>query len=228
MGAYVKNTIFDDIMSAIAPHHCCGCGIVGTILCESCKYDISNEPYAGCITCGRIANNGHCGRCQTAYERGWCVGTREDTLQSLIDDFKFNRKQQAHQALAQLLNDTVPMLPSDVVVTSVPTVARHIRVRGYDHSMLLAREFARLRGLRYRPTLLRATNTQQRGASRNVRLQQAAQAFVARDTIESRTYLLVDDIVTTGASLHHAAKALKNNGAHSVWVAVLAHQPLAS
>ena len=77
------------------------------------------------------------------------------------------------------------------------------------------------------PSLQRCTSTVQRGASRSERINQARLAFRgAENTNGDVPYLLVDDIVTTGATLYFAAKTLKSAGANTVWVATIARQPL--
>jgi predicted amidophosphoribosyltransferase len=112
-------------------------------------------------------------------------------------------------------------------VVPVPTISPHIRERGYDHTLLIARHVARRRKLRLTPLLARQTNTMQRGASKSVRQKQAAQAFMLNGLVDpTLTYLLLDDIVTTGATLDAAAKMLKAAGAKHVWVAAVAYQTL--
>jgi len=101
-----------------------------------------------------------------------------------------------------------------------------VRVRGYDHMRLVASEFARVRKFAYSPCLYRATSTMQRGASRAVRRDQAEAAFAACDVNPGARYLIIDDVSTTGATLEYASRVLLRAGAHEVWVAVLATQPL--
>jgi predicted amidophosphoribosyltransferase len=109
----------------------------------------------------------------------------------------------------------------------IPTITPHIRERGYDHTLLVARFVAHKRKLPLTPLLSRQTNTMQRGASKSLRRKQAAHAFMLRGYIDpSLTYLLLDDIVTTGATLDAAAKMLKEAGAKHVWVAAVAYQTL--
>lgn len=214
-------------MGVIAPHHCLGCDSIGTLLCRNCKYNIIDESYDGCICCGSIALNGLCVRCNVAFSRGWCVGEREDVLRSLIDVYKFYRARAAGFVLADLLDATLPQLPSDIIVTSVPTVSNHIRVRGYDHAAVIAKQFAGIRNLQYSPVLVRATKDRQRGASRTQRYEQAKRAFLLVNSLDSsKTYLLIDDVVTTGASLVYASEAMQKAGAKDIWVAVVARQPL--
>ena len=214
------------ILNLIAPHYCCSCGEIGAILCEYCKFNITSEPYDACILCGMLAGGREnaCQQCRTEFSKAWCAGERANELKTLIDAYKFNRARAAYRVLAEILHEIVPFLPEDVIITAVPTIPAHIRVRGYDQAKLLARHFAKLRHLPYQAAVVRQTNTVQHTAkTKRQRTEQAKKAFSA--TAEpGRMYLLIDDVCTTGASLRYAAKALKDAGAKEVWVAVLAKQ----
>jgi len=169
---------------------------------------------------------GICEKCDVPYRRAWCVGRREDVLRKLIDEYKFENAYAAHRVLADLLSQRIGQLPSDVTVVAVPSIASHIRQRGYDHATLVAKQLARLQQVTYAPILRRKTATMQRGASKTQRIRQAKEAFEVRGQLDGGIYLLVDDIVTTGATVKYAAQALCDAGAAEVWVAVLARQTL--
>lgn len=220
--------MIDYLLSYIAPHLCCGCGKLGVQLCDSCKYNIISEHFATCLMCGRLAgNNGTCFACRVPYERSWCVGERSGELYTLLNQYKFYNARAAYRPLAQLLHETVDHLPESVIVVPVPTIASHIRQRGYDHMWLVARHFARLRNLTLSPCLQRAATTRQLGASRSIRERQAQVAFkVTQKLSGTAPYLLVDDVVTTGATLKYATRQLHRAGAKKVWVAVIARQPI--
>ena len=219
--------MIDELLAIIAPHHCYLCGETGPILCQSCKYDIASDAQTGCIVCGSATENGICSSCRTSYEKAWCVGERIDELERLLDDYKFERVRAAHVVLADLLHLVLPVLPSNTIIVPVPTIAPHIRQRGYDHTVLIAKRLAKLRDLPCRHLLKHNGVSTQRGANRKTRIAQAKQAYrVYSDIDRSINYLLVDDIVTTGATLQYAAKTLKDAGATDVWVAAIARQPL--
>lgn len=220
--------MLDTLLSPLAPHLCCGCGKTGSILCDSCKHDNAEEPYIGCIMCGTNDNiDGICVKCRQFADRGWCVGLRSGVLRKLVDDYKFERMRSASRTLASLLDDKIEQLPSTTIVVPVPTIPSHIRQRGYDHAALLAKAFARQRELAYRSYLYRETATSQRGAARVERVAQAKVAFTATTSLSpNHPYLLIDDIVTTGATLSYAADALRRAGAKEIWVAAIARQPL--
>ncbi len=220
--------MIDKILSLIAPHHCCGCGEIGSLLCPNCKYDITSEPFELCIACGSLANRqtGVCRSCRVPYQKAWCVGERSDSLQRLIGDFKFQNARSAHIQLTDLLDDTLPQLPADTIIIPIPTVRSHIRERGYDHMLLIARRLAKRRGLSVQTSLQRATSTKQRGIGRRERIAQAKIAFRHDGPLNpNQTYLIIDDVVTTGATLKYAAITLQSAGAKNIWVASVSRQP---
>ena len=161
------------------------------------------------------------------YQRAWCVADRRDHLQRLIGNYKFTNARAAYKPLAQLLSDRLPELPAETVIVPIPTVSSHIRQRGYDHMLLLSRHFARLRGLPVDTSLKRATHTTQRGSGARQRARQAKAAFTCtRPLDDSKIYLVVDDVITSGATVKYAAQTLLNAGASTVWVASISRQPL--
>ncbi len=220
--------MIDTALSIVAPHYCYNCQKTGSVLCDSCKYDIVDEAIEACIICNAPEPSGICVSCRTFYEKAWHIGSREGALLQLINDYKFERVRVAYKAAADLLDMYIPDLPADTVVVPIPTIAAHIRQRGYDHTALIAKAFARKRGLTYTPLLKRATTSHQRGASRSERFKQAAAAFSVGSAVESQPpYLLIDDVLTTGATLQYAAKTLHDAGAQHVWAAIIARQPIA-
>jgi ComF family protein len=132
-----------------------------------------------------------------------------------------------YKSLGDLLLFVLPDLPKDTVIVPVPTISSHVRERGYDHMLLIAKYIAKSRRLECRQLLRRVTNTKQRQSSARQRKAQAKAAFAA-DAITNcnRPYLLIDDVMTTGATIKYAARALKKAGARNVWVAVIAYQGL--
>jgi ComF family protein len=115
-------------------------------------------------------------------------------------------------------------MPAAAVIVPVPTSTKRVRQRGYDQAVLLARRIAREINGSYVGTLERHGQQQQRNASRAQRLKQLQDAFVIShpDRIRGKHVVLVDDVVTTGATLEAAAHALKAAGAGRVSAVVFA------
>lgn len=222
----VKSTMVHRLLDLVAPHYCCSCGEIGSLLCESCKYDITSEPFVNCLLCGRPSLS-NCTRFHPDIQRAWCAGERSGGLEALINQFKFSYAEAAYRPLSDVMLAALPELPQETIVVPVPTIRTHIRQRGYDHTLLLARAIAEKRRLELAQPLTRRTTTIQRGANRKTRIAQAKGAFAVKGSLqESVPYLLIDDVVTTGSTLVYAAKAMKDAGATTIWAAAAARQPL--
>lgn len=215
------------LSDVFAPHYCCSCGEIGAVLCEYCKYDIVSETFAACLVCEGLSGqqDNLCTRCKPAFTRAWCVGSRDSALRPLIDAYKFERARAVHDVLVDMLDKTLPTLPSDVQVVPIPTITPHRRTRGYGHVELVAKRFADRRGLAYTEIVQRHHNHVQRGLGRRERIAQAKETYMVT-TPAKGTYLLLDDVYTTGATLEYASRALRAAGATDVWVAALSRQTL--
>jgi predicted amidophosphoribosyltransferase len=131
------------------------------------------------------------------------------------------------RAVAGALGSAMAALvgPGEVdVVTWAPTAPARRRARGYDQAEVLARAVARQLGVPHRRLLRRADRTgPQTGRSRVERLARAP-TFAAARAVTGRV-LVVDDVVTTGATLHAATQALLAGGATSVLAVAAAATP---
>jgi ComF family protein len=220
--------MLDNFLTFVAPHYCCGCGKIGSLLCDNCEYYIKSEQKMLCIACRKPTGRMWlCDTCRVPYERAWAVGERDGVLQRLIGLYKFERTQSAYKILGNLLLNTLPELPENTIIVPVPTVSSHVRERGYDHMLLIAKHIAKARGLKCEQKLYRRSDTKQRQSTSTQRVAQAKLAFAVSSKIDdTRPYLLVDDVATTGATIKYASKTLRDAGAKHVWVAVIARQTL--
>ena len=126
--------------------------------------------------------------------------------------------------------DTETRENRQIVLVPLPTIRKHIRERGFDHTLRLCFElenFLQKRlddfgiSVEYQDLLVRKNKTVQVGKEKKERVKQAEKAYGIREgiKIENKTlYVLVDDVTTTGASLAAAKKILQAN---LVWAAVL-------
>ena len=224
----VKITMIEKLLNHVAPHPCFVCGEINANFCSYCKYDIESESFFGCIVCGEASRGGVCDQHGESYVRAWVVGERRAGLRRLIDAYKFERASALSSALASLLDVRLPYLPPSTIVVPVPSRSSQIRKRGYDHTLLVAGAFARLRNLDLRQPFEAVSHiSQHETESKTERQEQARSAFRLIGPIDStRPYIVIDDVVTTGATLSVLGGLLAEAGVSERWVAALARQPL--
>ena len=221
MSFIVKNTTFCSLIDLVCPHSCRGCGATGEALCDCCKNDIILNQVDFCPNCKGPVSNHYCAECQLPPMS--VVGVREQLLARIIHDYKYRQSRALATKLAEILDQTLPVFADPVTVVPLPTIRRHIRERGFDHMLLLAKKLAKLRGWSVEQILTRAKNTVQVGSDQLTRERQAREAYALSGTVEvDKTYLLLDDVWTTGASMKAALKKLQGAGAFRVFGAVLA------
>lgn len=209
--------MIDQVLKFVIPHHCCSCQKVGAALCQDCiNYIIPRRKDDPKLT-----------KCQVSRLDWRCFGWRSGLLEKIVDDYKFNLKRELANPLAQLLTSQLRDLANEsVVVVPIPTTNKHNRQRGFDHMGLVGRELARLLGGICQPILQRASQTSQRGLQRSARLKNAQTSFkISQPLNEKKTYLVIDDVWTTGATIITATELLKKHGARKVVAAVICRQP---
>lgn len=233
----MKNTTKWGLVDLICPHTCRGCGELGAVLCERCKKYILNERVEICPICKKIvAETGEnvqktkvegedevCKGCDSPFERCWVVGWRKGALAKVVKDFKYKSVRAAGEALAELADAVLPQGLAEMTIVPLPTIGRHVRERGLDHTKVLAKKLAKMRNWRVDAVLARATDTVQVGASAAKRKNQAESTYEVVKKLDSKQkYLLLDDIWTTGATMRAAAKRMREAGAKEIYGIVLA------
>jgi predicted amidophosphoribosyltransferase len=134
----------------------------------------------------------------------------------LVQGLKFGRTPAAAAYIAEALAGLVP--PGDYLVVPVRTSPVRYRQRGYDQVLLIIKELKKRCQLPVADVLIRSSNVRQLGSGRQERLHQLQGAYAVRrpQKVHGKQILLVDDVMTTGATLEAAAAALLAAGAKSV------------
>ena len=219
MGFDVKITTFSRFLDLVAPFSCRGCGRLGSLLCECCKKYNIQQMSEICPRCRKTLKTCSC------KNKVYTVGYREGALLKLTEDYKYKSIRKTAEVLAELLGVAIPQelgKGGKVVVVPLPTISRHIRERGFDHTLLLAKKLAEFRGWKVEPIIKRLNKTVQVGADEETRKRQAKSAYKVFEKLDgSKTYLLVDDVWTTGASMEAAISVVKKAGASRVASAVI-------
>jgi ComF family protein len=173
-----------------------------------------------------------CAACRSGlrgFDYASSFGAYEGSLRSLIHLFKYSGMKPLARPLGQYLERAMPVDESFDAVVPVPLHWRKKWDRGFNQSEMLARFLARRRGMPMLNALRRkrATATQAGLASAG-RRRNVAGAFVLRaktrpdPKLAGKKILLIDDVMTTGATASACASVLKRGGAQSISLLTLA------
>jgi predicted amidophosphoribosyltransferase len=242
----MRETIADlgrGALDLLWPRECyaCDASLGGTRerwLCAPCREDLPlfGEDDDLCATCARplgpVAAAGSCPDCASVrprFEAVRAAGAYRGPLRRLVTGLKYALRPSCAWPLgalaAERLRDWGPLRDGAIVVP-FPTTDAARRRRGFDPPALLAEEIAGRLGLPRAAGALRrnASPPPQASLPRTARLDAPRGTVAVRKprAIEGRTVLLVDDVLTTGASADAAARALLAAGAERVIVAVAA------
>ncbi len=234
------------LVDGIFPLHCAACERLlphghGSSVCAPCRGAMTPPPEPLCPTCGvplpPRAPSDPCSGClrhppafSTARAAALYLPSAGglNPLAAAVQGLKYRRRRALADALGALLAERYPFA-DDALLVPVPLHRHRLRERGFDQALLLARALARRRGLSVAPRLLvrvRATETQARLLARdrwhNLR---GAFAVCGPGVPRARPLVLVDDVLTTGATADACAAALRAAGAARVDVFTVGRAP---
>lgn len=144
-------------------------------------------------------------------------------LDRMIQQFKYQQKLHYQAVLAALLSQL--SYPKIQAIVAMPISTTRLAERGYNQAMLLAQHLAQQLNVPIWQPITRLEQHSQKGLSRHERLSQIQQQFQPNPLhtkICYRKVLIVDDVVTTGASIQALAQQLKNLGCEQVYACCLA------
>lgn len=220
--------ILERILSVLAPHECLVCTQEGSLLCSSCAYEVLEPVPERCYKClAKSRDSAVCQKCRnnSPLKYVWVATEYEGVAKELLRLFKFEFAQAAHVPIAQQLAETLPYLKPGTIITYLPTASSRYRTRGYDQSELIAKRLAKLKKVDFLPLLGRHGQTRQVGSTKKQRIAQAEEMFWVKTKLPAKTeIIIIDDILTTGASLEAAVRLLKKAGAKQVSAAVFAQK----
>lgn len=221
------------------PRHCVFCGVRSYAeeksVCSSCRTDLPWIEYS-CKTCAEplpvetsaAVNCAACQRRPPPLIRSVAPLEYSFPIDAAIKALKFNRKLFYAPALSEILCASSSSLPADIdVILPVPLHWRRKAMRGFNQATELGKPLARHLGLPLLKGVCRQQATPfQSGLAASERLRNLRRAFACREPVTYEHVLIVDDVITTGATTRQLAIVLLASGAKKVSALAVARASL--
>lgn len=229
-----------DVLDFIYPQRCPVCQTALSsgreLMCQNCMFKFREKkrllgPY--CPSCKRqlpsLSDGCECEESDPALEALFSLGVYDEEMKALIENFKYKRKRRLGSFLSELLSESLldsAKLPRADFIVAVPLHKRKLRERGFNQSKIIASQLSEKLGIpALSDSVIRKRNTRtQTGLSREERRKNVKDAFklTGKVDLKGRRLLLVDDVLTTGATMSECARTLKSAGAERIWGVTLA------
>lgn len=239
--AVMLKTLYTGLTDLLFPRNCLVCrqwhpATAELVLCPQCLESLPLNAPPFCSICSRRlpgkTDDGLCGDCRKnppAFDRAWVAARYEGLLPELVRQHKFSGKTALRRTFAHIiflfLRRYDINLRADMIVP-IPLSPVRLRERGYNQSLFLAQALGRYCNIPVRTDILKrpSPSPRQSGLGRKERFTNMQGAFRINPsvTLKNRTIILVDDLLTTGATASQAARTLKEHDAGNVTLIALA------
>ncbi|PRR83133.1 ComF family protein [Clostridium vincentii] len=181
-----------------------------------------------CIICNESDVEGICYKCKSKItfckEEELCIGYYKGPLKELILAFKYQKDFSAGEVLVNLIEKKVMNLGNDYYLTFIPISNKSLRERGFNQCEYLAKELGFRNNIKVVDTLEKIRETKiQKTLSKEERAVNLQGAFKVKNgnQVFGNKFLLIDDVITTGATTQEGIRALKENGAKEIKILTL-------
>ncbi|MEI6296353.1 MAG: ComF family protein [bacterium] len=224
MNNLLKDT-FNKILDLLLPQKCIGCGISGELFCEECLYGAKKcEKYLGDDTFAVFSYKDKNIKKAISLIKYKGVKYMTPPLAKYIYDL-------ALEEISQIKMMSGNNIDEKIIVIPVPLHKSRLKTRGFNQSELIARQFLKLdTGNSFfldteSLERVKETESQVKTDGREKRLVNLKDAFCVPypENVKNKIILLVDDVITTGATIDECRKTLKNAGARKVFAVAIAH-----
>ena len=232
----ILSTIQQVILDGLFPIRCLGCGKFDEWICVNCHSTLPILTDQHCPVCKKhVTLNGVvCPQCHETTKKsfdGVFVASyyHDKLLKKTIHYYKYHFVKNLSEPLALLLAQSIQnsTLATPDIIIPVPLHKRRYRWRGFNQASELAKKLdLQISVITDILIRVRYTVPQVKMKNKNKRQKNLNNAFIVKNKSQviDKNILLIDDVMTTGATLKECAKALKTAGAKTVYCLVLARE----
>jgi len=200
-------------------------------LCDHCLQELPHTVFA-CSQCSEpMTSPGRCGRCQQkppAFDYSYCPFLYQQPISLWIKSCKDSHQLIWLSRLTGLMERNQPgNLPQADAITFIPSSRRKLFNRGFNVTEIIARRLAKRLGIPLIPNALcKTSGNDQRGLSASQRHRNLRNSLQpGKQDLRGKHIVIIEDVMTTGATANAAASALKQQGAGIVGIWALARTP---
>lgn len=232
LSGYILNSCVK-IVHAILPHHCalCGAGTLNQLVCTGCDADLSHCRAPACPICALPTPGGQvCGSClqrPPAFDRTLAAFSYRFPLDRLLHAFKYSGNLALIEVLAKPLAQLAAVHPKPDLLMPMPLHPERLKERGFNQSLEITRPISRWLGIPLSADACQRTRDTpaQAGLKWKERRRNVRGAFACDLDLSGKKIAVLDDVMTTGATLNEIGRILKDRGATEVSAWVVARTP---
>ena len=226
-GGILCKRFFGEVLEIFYPSSCVFCGRGQILICGECFSKIRVSKTGVCHFCGKISTGYKtCASCRQKRKSKLnalisAVNFEDEMIKELIYKFKYEGMRDLAPIMAEMMYQSFlsSKTKGEFVCVPVPLFKKRENTRGFNQAELLAREFSKIAGFSGGLALKRVKNTKSQTKMRMLEREKNMEgAFVCvdREFIEKKNVILIDDVITTGATMNECTKVLREAGAKTV------------
>ena len=222
------------ILDVIFPKFCLGCGFLGQYLCQNCQKKLKYLNKDTCLYCGKGSYFGltH----PKCFQKNRLDGSLSlfyynEFFKKILKNIKYRLALDVWEELKKIIPpnnikkiDFFKKLKKDFFIQPIPLHKSKLKERGFNQAQLIADYFNHYLNLSTIDALIRkkSTRSQAQTKTKQHRYRNLIGAFVVKMPVKNKNFILVDDVITSGATVKEATRALKKAGAQQVFALTLA------